>query len=104
MSTRIDTQSRKSVLPDQSTEDSSGLREITFLRLPQVKATTGLSKTTIYEKIKNNDFPCPVQISKRAVGWVESEVRQWAAKQVSARMLGGHIIPVRAVQAMAKNA
>jgi prophage regulatory protein len=57
---------------------------ITFLRLPQVKAATGLSKTTIYEKIKENAFPCPVLISKRAVAWIESEVRQWAATQVSA--------------------
>jgi predicted DNA-binding transcriptional regulator AlpA len=76
-----------------ATQDLSG---ITFLRLPQVKATTGLSKTTIYEKIKDNAFPCPVQISKRAVAWVESEVRQWAASQVSARTMGVRIPPQRA--------
>ena len=69
--------------------------EITFLRLPQVKATTGLSKTTIYEKIKENAFPCPVLISKRAVAWVESEVRQWAASQVSARVVGARLPPKR---------
>jgi prophage regulatory protein len=69
--------------------------EITFLRLPQVKATTGLSKTTIYEKIKDNAFPCPVLISKRAVAWVESEVRQWAASQISARVVGARLPPKR---------
>jgi prophage regulatory protein len=71
--------------------------EITFLRLPQVKATTGLSKTTIYEKIKDNAFPCPVQISKRAVAWVESEVRQWAANQISARVVGTTRVPPKRV-------
>ena len=56
---------------------------ITFLRLPQVKATTGLSKTSIYEKIKENAFPSPVPLGKRAVGWVASEITQWAANQVA---------------------
>jgi prophage regulatory protein len=57
--------------------------EIIFLRLPDVKAITGLSKTTIYEMIKEEAFPHPVPIGKRAVGWIEAEVKQWAAKQVA---------------------
>lgn len=56
---------------------------IVFLRLPQVKATTGLSKTSIYEKIKENAFPSPVPIGKRAVAWVASEIMQWATNQVA---------------------
>lgn len=63
--------------------EENGPPDITFLRLPQVKATTGLSKTSIYERIKENSFPLPVPLGKRAVGWVASEVRQWAANQVS---------------------
>ena len=79
-----------------STTSIEQVSEITFLRLPQVKATTGLSKTTIYEKIKDNAFPCPVLISKRAVAWIESEVRQWAASQVSAtRAVNARIPPKR---------
>lgn len=55
-----------------------------FLRLPEVKAVTGLSKTTIYERIREADFPSPVPIGKRAVGWIESEIKQWAANRVLA--------------------
>jgi len=66
-----------------SQHEANDAEDIIFLRLPQVKATTGLSKTSIYEKIKENAFPSPVPIGKRAVGWVASEITQWAANQVA---------------------
>lgn len=66
------------------TESRTQNEEIIFLRLPQVKAATGLSKTSIYEKIKCNAFPLPIPIGKRAVGWIASEIKQWAANQVLA--------------------
>ena len=65
-------------------ESSISVDNVTFLRLPEVKAVTGLSKTTIYERIREADFPSPVPIGKRAVGWIESEIKQWAANRVLA--------------------
>ena len=65
-------------------ESSVSVGDVTFLRLPEVKAVTGLSKTTIYERIREADFPSPVPIGKRAVGWIESEIKQWAANRVLA--------------------
>lgn len=65
-------------------ESSASVGDVTFLRLPEVKAVTGLSKTTIYERIREADFPSPVPIGKRAVGWIESEIKQWAANRVLA--------------------
>ena len=65
-------------------ESSVSVDDVTFLRLPEVKAVTGLSKTTIYERIREADFPSPVPIGKRAVGWIESEIKQWAADRVLA--------------------
>lgn len=65
-------------------EPSISVDDVTFLRLPEVKAVTGLSKTTIYERIREADFPSPVPIGKRAVGWIESEIKQWAANRVLA--------------------
>lgn len=63
----------------------SDIREgLSFLRLPEVKAITGLSKTSIYELIRNKDFPAPVRLGPRAVAWVKSEVRQWAVDRVNA--------------------
>jgi prophage regulatory protein len=55
-----------------------------MLRLPGLKARTGLSRSTIYARIRegDGDFPKPVKLGKRAVGWVASEVDAWLAAQV----------------------
>ena len=58
--------------------------EIQFLRLPEVKAVTGLGKTSIYELIRDKSFPVPVRLGARAVAWVRSEVTQWALERVHA--------------------
>ena len=55
---------------------------VTILRLAQVKARTGLSRTTIYELIKAGEFPGPIGISARSVGWVESEIDSWLSGKV----------------------
>lgn len=47
------------------------------LRLPRVKTETGLSKSTIYQLIKDGLFPKPVKIGHRAVGWRESDIVNW---------------------------
>ncbi len=62
----------------------SSLGDVTFLRLPDVKAVTGLGKTSIYELIRDKSFPAPVRLGPRAVAWVRSEVRQWALERVHA--------------------
>ncbi len=48
-----------------------------FLRLPAVKITTGLGRSQIYEMIKGGTFPAPVKLTRRAVGWLQSEVQRW---------------------------
>ena len=63
---------------------SSKLDDVAFLRLPEVKAITGLSKSSLYALIKEKSFPAPVRLGARAVAWVRSEVRQWAAERVHA--------------------
>ena len=40
----------------------------TILRLPVVKARTGLSRSTIYLRIAQKTFPGPVCLGGRAVG------------------------------------
>ncbi len=63
---------------------SGNLDEVTFLRLPGVKAITGLSKTSLYALIREESFPAPVRLGARTVAWVRSEVRQWAIERVRA--------------------
>lgn len=65
-------------------EDSSNLEDVIFLRLPEVKAVTGLSKTSLYTLIRDQNFPAPVRLGPRAVAWVRSEVKRWAANRVLA--------------------
>ena len=55
-----------------------------ILRLPAVKARTGLSRSTIYLRISQGIFPTPVSLGGRAVGWVESEVNDWLNRQIEA--------------------
>ena len=49
------------------------------LRLNEVQARTGLSRTTIYRKMREGSFPEPLKIGARAVGWPESEIEVWLA-------------------------
>ncbi len=55
-----------------------------LLRLPQVKSTTGLSKSTIYARIAEGAFPKQIPLGPRLVVWVESDIQNWIAEQVSA--------------------
>lgn len=65
-------------------ERSSAFDDVTFLRLPEVKAITGLSKISLYTLIREKSFPAPVRLGPRAVAWVRSEIRQWAVERVHA--------------------
>ena len=65
-------------------EDSGSPDDLSFLRLPEVKAITRLSKTSLYAMIRNRSFPAPVRLGPRAVAWLRSEVRQWAMERVHA--------------------
>ena len=56
--------------------------EPSILRRPQVQQRTGLSRSTLYQYIKGGDFPKPVQLGLRAVGWLESDISDWIAKRV----------------------
>jgi prophage regulatory protein len=55
-----------------------------LLRLPEVKATTGLSKSTIYARISEGTFPKQIPLGPRLVVWVESDIQNWITEQVSA--------------------
>ena len=56
--------------------------ELAILRRRQVEQRTGLSRSTLYQYIKDGCFPKPVRLGPRAVGWLESEVRDWIATRI----------------------
>jgi len=55
-----------------------------ILRLSDVKARTGLSRSTIYAAVRSGRFPSQIRIGPRAVGWLETEVESWLAMQIEA--------------------
>lgn len=55
-----------------------------ILRLPEVKARTGLSRSTIYLRISKGTFPKPISLGGRAVGWLSEEVTAWIDQQIEA--------------------
>jgi prophage regulatory protein len=56
----------------------------TILRLPEVKRSTGLSRSTIYLRVAEGTFPRPVSLGGRAVGWLEAEVQDWLQRRIEA--------------------
>jgi len=50
-------------------------------RRPAVERLTGLSRSTIYAMIAAGEFPRPVRLGKRAVGWRESDIAEWLASR-----------------------
>ena len=56
-----------------------------IIRLKQVTAKTGLSKSVIYEKIADGTFPKQIKLTSRSIGFVESEVEQWVTDRISER-------------------
>ena len=50
-----------------------------ILRRPDVEARTGLSRSTIYAWMARGEFPQPVALGARLVGWKESDIEAWMA-------------------------
>lgn len=45
-----------------------------LIRLPEVMARTGKSKSAIYQGTKDGTFPKQVKLGPRAVAWIETEI------------------------------
>jgi len=56
-----------------------------LIRLKEVIAQTGLSRSSIYKFMNDGIFPNSVSLGGRSVAWVESEVIEWMEGKISAR-------------------
>jgi prophage regulatory protein len=65
--------SRELVLPNEG-----------FAKLPAVLTATGLSRSTLYSRVKVGDFPAPVKLGARSVAWPVESVREWIADRIAA--------------------
>lgn len=69
-----------------------------ILRLPDVVRRVGLSRSSIYARLAEGDFPQPIQLGgdgSRAIGFIESDITAWLAN----RPRGVRPSPSRAPQA-----
>lgn len=55
-----------------------------ILRRREVEQRVGLSRSTIYYRIQNGEFPAPVRLGPRAVGWYESAIEKWIQDRTEA--------------------
>ena len=53
-----------------------------ILRIKKVIEKTGLAKSTIYKKIAEKEFPKPISLSVKAVGWLESDIQKWIEEKI----------------------
>lgn len=61
-----------------------------FLRLPAVLGIIGVSRSKLYADIKAGEFPPPISLGARAVGWLDTEIDAWINDRVGARTASYH--------------
>lgn len=55
-----------------------------LLRRREVETLTGMSRSSIYQRMQENQFPRPISIGPRSVRWIESDVRAHIEKLIAA--------------------
>lgn len=55
------------------------------LKLKAVVEKTTLCHSTIYKLISEGEFPKPIELTARAVGWVDDEIEGWIVAKIIAR-------------------
>jgi len=56
-----------------------------LLKMPEVRAKTGLSRSHLYALAQNGEFPKPIKLSERSSAWVASEVECWIEDRITQR-------------------
>jgi len=51
------------------------------LRPREVVEITGLSKTTIWRKVRAGIFPAPIELGPNSIGWETSDIEAWLASR-----------------------
>lgn len=55
-----------------------------ILRMPTVMRITGLGRSTIYRLVADHQFPSPVRLGPRAVGWRRVDIDRWSVDRPKA--------------------
>lgn len=52
-----------------------------ILRMREVIQRIGLSRSTIYKLMENNDFPKPMKLGSQAIGWRDTDIETWISNR-----------------------
>ena len=58
-------------------------RKDRILRWPDVHDRVGYCRTNVYYLIQSGDFPPPIKLGSRAVGWIETEIEDWINSRIA---------------------
>ena len=53
-------------------------------RLNRIREITGLSRSWIYLAMKKGEFPEPIKLGKRAIGWPSNVIKEWIKEKLNA--------------------
>ncbi|MDX2370953.1 MAG: AlpA family transcriptional regulator [Colwellia sp.] len=53
-----------------------------LIRIKEVMAMTGVSRTFIHKHRKNGNFPEPIHLSSKSIAWVRSSVEEWIQSKI----------------------
>ncbi|MET3789833.1 helix-turn-helix transcriptional regulator [Aquamicrobium terrae] len=56
-----------------------------FVRWPELLAEVPLGQNSIRDMISRGEFPAPVPLGPRTVGFVRDEIEAWKAERIAAR-------------------
>lgn len=54
-----------------------------LIRRREVERLTALSRSRIYDLMKQGAFPKPVSLGAMSVAWLEIEIREWIASRIA---------------------
>ena len=74
-----------------SNRDAKSHSKSRIIRWPEVHERVGYCRTNIYYLIQSGDFPSPIKLGSRAVGWLESDVDNWIESRIEQSRRGGEI-------------
>lgn len=61
------------------------MSERKILRRPGVLGKVKVSRSTMYAMIAADEFPKPIKLGPRSVGWVEEEIDAWLEERIKER-------------------
>lgn len=56
--------------------------DVTIIRLPQVKARLGVSRSSIYSLVKSGKLKAPISLGARSVGWLSIDVDEFINSRI----------------------